>query len=181
MSGGSDRTISRAPSSADWVAVCFSAPTVRTWRDIEGQPNPLSHLGPDLCLPDVDIGLVVDRVAAIAEPGTSIADVLLDQRIAAGIGNVYKSEVLWACRVSPFGAVDEVAPELRERLYTTARRQLRANLTTPTRTTIPGGLAVYQRLRQPCPRCRSIIEARNHGDQARTTYWCPTCQPATAR
>ena len=91
-----------------WVAVCFAAPTVRTWRDIAGQPNPLSHLGPDLCLPNVDIDLVVERVANIAQAGTSIAEVLLDQRVAAGIGNVYKSEALWACQASPFTPIELV-------------------------------------------------------------------------
>ena len=163
---------------ADWVAVCFAAPTVRTWRDIAGQPNPLSHLGPDLCLPDVDIELIVERVANIAEPGTSVAEVLLDQRMAAGIGNVYKSEALWACRVSPFTPIEHIAEEQRHALFNTAGRQLRANLQTTTRTTVPGGLAVYGRQRQPCRRCRTLILVRNHGDQARSTYWCPTCQPA---
>lgn len=161
----------------DWVAVCFSAPVVRTWRDIEGQPNPLSHLGPDLCLPDVDIDLIVQRAANIAESGTSIAEVLLDQRVAAGIGNVYKSETLWACRVSPFAAIEQVDADTRRRLFTTAGRQLRSNLSTPSRTTVPGGLAVYGRQRQPCRRCRTTIEMTLHGDQARSTYWCPTCQP----
>ena len=120
---------------ADWVAVCFSAPLVRTWRDLSGQPNPLSHLGPDLCLADVDIDLVVDRVGAIAEPGTTIAEVLLDQRIAAGIGNVYKSEALWACRVSPFTAVEDIDDVTRYKLYEVAGRQLRSNLMTAQRTT----------------------------------------------
>lgn len=161
----------------EWTAVCFAAPTVRTWRDIEGQPNPLSHLGPDLCLPDVAIDLVVARVANIAASGTSIAEVLLDQRVAAGIGNVYKSEALWACRVSPFTPVDQVDEGTRHKLFATAARQLQANLTTPTRTTVAGGLGVYGRQRQPCLRCRTMIQIRNHGDQARSTYWCPSCQP----
>lgn len=161
-----------------WVGVCFSAPTVRTWRDIPAQPNPLSHLGPDLCVDEVDLDLVVDRVALIAEPGTSIADVLLDQRPACGIGNVYKSEALWACRVSPFACIEEVPIQTRRRLYETAARQLRANLTTTSRVTVAGGLGVYGRQRQPCRRCRTPIQVRAHGDLARTTYWCPTCQPS---
>ena len=164
---------------ADWVAVCFSAPTVRTWRDIEDQLNPLSHLGPDLCLPGVDFDIVIERVANIAESGTSIAEVLLDQRISAGIGNVYKSETLWACSVSPFTAIDHVGRDVQKDLFSTASRQLRSNLTTPKRTTVPGGLAVYGRQRQPCRRCRTTIQVRAHGDHSRTTYWCPTCQPMT--
>jgi len=163
---------------ADWTAVCFTAPTVRTWRWIEGQPNPLSHLGPDLCIPGVDIDLVVERVANIAEPTTSIAEVLLDQRMGSGIGNVYKSEALWACKINPFETVDRVPTADRTALYATAARQLQSNLTSHNRTTVPGGLGVYGRRRQPCRRCRAPIQSRNHGELARSTYWCPTCQPA---
>lgn len=101
---------------------------------------------------------------------------LLDQRIAAGIGNVYKSEALWACKVSPFTPIEQVTVETRTQLYTTAARQLRMNLTTARRTTVPSGLAVYDRRRQPCLRCRTAIEMRNHGDQARSSYFCPRCQ-----
>lgn len=161
----------------DWVAVCFSAPTVRTWRDLPGQPNPLSHLGPDLCVDEVDLDLVLERITHIAEPGTPVADVLLDQRPASGIGNVYKSEALWACRVSPFAPIEAVSAESRRKLYETAARQLRTNLTTPTRVTVAGGLGVYGRQRQPCHRCRTPIQVQAHGDQARLTYWCPSCQP----
>jgi len=165
---------------ADWVAVCFAAPTVRTWRDIPGQPNPLSHLGPDLCVAPTDFTVVLDRIAQQAEPGTSIAEVLLDQRMAAGIGNVYKSEALWAGRVSPFATIGQIDKPTRHRLYETAAKQLRANLTTPTRTTVPSGLAVYGRQRQPCLRCRTPIAKQTHGDQARTVFWCPTCQSEPA-
>lgn len=163
---------------ADWVAVCFAAPTVQTWRDIDGRPNPLSHLGPDLCLPDVDIDLVVQRMAGIAEPSTTIAEVLLDQRVAAGIGNVYKSEALWACGVSPFEPVERVPAGTRHELYRVAGRQLRSNLTTTSRTTVPGGLAVYDRRGRPCRRCSTSIRMRRHGEQGRSTYWCPACQSA---
>jgi len=161
---------------ADWLAVCFAAPLVRTWRDIDGKPNPLSHLGPDLCVGDPDIDLIVERAANIAEPSSTIADVLLDQRIAAGIGNVYKSEALWACRVSPFANISTVSNNVRHELYATASRQLQANLTTSQRTTIAGGLAVYGRQRQACRRCSNYIKSVTHGDHARVTYWCPGCQ-----
>ncbi|MEM7095146.1 MAG: DNA-formamidopyrimidine glycosylase family protein [Actinomycetota bacterium] len=161
----------------DWIAVCFAAPVVGTYRDVAGVISPLAHLGPDLCLPDIDVENIAERCAAIAEPGTTIADVLLDQRIACGIGNVFKSETLWACRVSPFATLAEVDDATRRQLYSAASRQLRANLGGGPRTTVPGGLAVYGRQRQPCRRCRDIIRMRSHGDHARSTYWCPSCQP----
>ena len=80
------------------VAVCFAAPTVEVGPAADDR---LAHLGPDLCHADVDLDAVLERVAG-SDPSTEIAEVLLDQRLAAGIGNVYKNEVLWACEVSPF-------------------------------------------------------------------------------
>lgn len=162
-----------------WVAVCFAAPVVQTYREGEAQ-SPVAHLGPDLCRTDVDFDVVLERCTSIAAQGTSIADVLLDQRIACGIGNVFKSEALWACRCSPFTAIELITTTQRDRLWRVASKQLRSNLQGGTRTTVPGGLAVYGRQRQACRSCDTTIEMRHHGDQARSTYWCPVCQPATA-
>src|SRR4051794_20696491 len=79
------------------VAVCRKAPIVRTWRN----PAPIAHLGPDLCRADADLDDVVGRMQH-ADARTEIGIALLDQHLASGIGNVYKSEVLHACRVDPF-------------------------------------------------------------------------------
>jgi endonuclease VIII len=163
--------------TAEATAVCFSAPVVRSHR-AGTESDAVAHLGPDLCLPEADIDEVLLRVARFAEPGTGIADVLLDQRVASGIGNVYKSEVLWAERVDPFTAIEAVPDEVRHRLFTTATKLLRANLTTRRRTTVPGGLAVYRKARRPCRRCGTPIRVARQGDNARSTYWCPTCQRA---
>jgi endonuclease-8 len=170
----------------DWLAVCFSAPTVRTYRrDVSAVTAPTAHLGPDLCgadLTDADVDECVDRMVTLTAPGDEIGAVLLDQRIACGVGNVYKSEVLFACGIDPFAPVASLDADTRRGLVTTASRLLRANLGTGARTTVPGlasgQLAVYGRNRQACRRCGTTIEARRQGEQARTTYWCPTCQPA---
>lgn len=159
-----------------WDAVCFSAPTVRAFVDRDGQPTPVSHLGPDLCDADADLDSAVARMATIPTAGTTIAEVLLDQRVAAGVGNVYKSEVLWACRLDPFTPVESVDEATRRALIDTAHRQLRSNLERAGRQTIPGGVAVYRRVRQPCPRCGTPVRSRRHGEQMRSTYWCPACQ-----
>jgi endonuclease-8 len=162
-------------------AVCFAAPIVELRRagDIRERSTRASRmidrLGPDLCEPDVDLDAVVAGLALL-DPGTELAAALLDQRVAAGIGNVFKSEVCWAERVSPFAAVGDLDDATRARLYTTAHRQLTSNLTTGRRTTYKGGLAVYRRARLPCPRCGTTIKTRR--DQTdRSTYWCPQCQP----
>jgi endonuclease VIII len=160
-----------------WDAVCFSAPIVRTHLGDAAAADSVAHLGPDLCRPDADIDAAVARMAALSDADTAVADALLDQRVASGIGNVYKSEVLWAHRVDPFLAVAELDDERRRALLQTASRLLQANLTTMRRTTVPGGLAVYGKVRRPCRRCGTPIRSRRQGPQARSTYWCPRCQP----
>jgi endonuclease-8 len=154
------------------VAVCFAAPTVEVGPAADDR---LAHLGPDLCHADVDLDAVLERVAG-SDPSTGIAEVLLDQRLAAGIGNVYKSEVLWACEVSPFRSLVDVDEPTRRRLYETAAEQLQANLGRWKRQTHPKGLAVYNRAGRGCYRCFSRIRTIEHGDIGRRTWWCANCQ-----
>ena len=164
-----------------WVAVCFLAPVVRSYRAAAGR-TPVDHLGVDLCRRDPEIDVARQRFDALAAPTDEIGPVLLDQRIASGIGNVYKSETLYVCRVNPFTTVAELGPDTPHRLYETAARLLQANLAGSSRsTTITGGLAVYGRARQPCMRCGTPIERRLQGQPRRVTYWCPRCQPVAAR
>lgn len=171
----------------DWVAVCFAAPVVRTYRrDHPGGAlgtgiDPVAHLGPDLCLADADLDGCLDRMATLVDQRDEIGAVLMDQRIACGVGNVYKSEVLFACGVDPFRSVADLPIDMRRTLLASAHRLLRANLGIGPRTTIDPGrrsgqVAVYGRQRQPCRRCGTPIRMRRQGDQARSTYWCPTCQ-----
>ena len=165
-----------------WTAVCFTAPTVRTWR---GGETGTGHLGPDLCRPDdeVDLDAVLERLAALGEPDTAVCDLLLDQRIAAGVGNVYKSEVLWALRVHPLTRLRDLPVELRRRLFEVAHRMLRANLGPGGRVTAPEvacGVAAYWRRGRPCPRCGTPIERGVHDRIPRSCYWCPRCQQLPA-
>lgn len=143
----------------------------------------LGHLGPDLCVVGADLDGAVRRMATFASPDDEIADVLLDQRIAAGIGNVYKSEVLWRCELHPLTPLGRVDDAMRRRLLETAAAQLQANLSTRRRTTVagpPGSLAVYGRSRRGCRRCGAAIRSMRSGRDRRSTYWCPRCQPAPA-
>jgi endonuclease-8 len=173
------RHLMRALVEVDsWVAVCFSAPVV----ELERRPA-VGHLGPDLCRAEADLDDCVLRMAMLAEPTAEIADVLLDQRIACGVGNVYKSEVCFAAKTHPRTPLAAVAGSERRRLVEIASRQLRANLTGGPRTTTggpPGSLAVYGRAGQACRRCGSVIRVARTGPHARSTYWCPGCQPAPA-
>ena len=149
----------------------------------------LRDLGPDPLSPAFDEHAATDRLLALGE--TEIADALLDQRAIAGIGNVYKSEALFAGRVNPFIAVGALPREQVARLVAVAARLLRANVAPGT----PAGIATYSGFRrttrrddpaarlwvygrggQPCRRCGTPISRRKQGPHARTTYWCEACQ-----
>ncbi len=140
----------------------------------------VGHLGPDLLGPDWDPSRAVENLRAAAE--APIGEALLDQRNLAGIGNLYKCEVLFVERVHPWTPTGAV-PDL-DRLVGTAQRLLRANRDHPEQSTT--GLTardqahwVYERGGQPCLRCRTPIERADQGTppRARSTYWCPSCQP----
>ncbi len=166
---------------ADWVAVCFNAPVVETYRPGSGRPSPTAGLGPDLCRPDASLDECVARLLAYPDPAAPIGEVLLDQRVACGVGNVYRAEVLFACGTTPFARVASIDEAHASHLISTAAKMLRANLGGPGRITVddvPGGLAVYGRAGKPCFRCGTAISSRRLGEQQRVVFWCPTCQPA---
>jgi endonuclease-8 len=164
--------------TSEGVAVCFAAPVVELLddRDLARHPQ-LSRLGPDLCAPDADLDEAMARLASL-DPATEVGDALLDQRVACGIGNVYKSEVLFASRMDPFAAVGTLDEPTRRGLFETAADLLRRNFEGGPRRTVPEGLAVYDRAGRPCRRCGTAIVSRRQGEDARTTWWCPACQPA---
>jgi endonuclease-8 len=163
-----------------WVAVCFNAPIVETYRSFDKRRHPgYGHLGPDLCKDAPDIDECVRRLDLYTEPDEPIAEALLDQRIACGVGNVYKSELLWRCAINPFLAVKFLEPDERKELLSTAADLLKANRNRTRRVTAPeaaGGLAVYGRNGRPCPRCGDAIKVQRTGQHLRATYWCPSCQ-----
>ena len=157
-------------------AVLFRAPTVAVWPARLGEPRPWDLLGPDLCRPPVDLDEILVRAAAVA-PDTEVADVLLDQHVAAGIGNVYKSETLFACRANPFTPAAELTEPVWRELFTRASALLVANLGSGRRRTYGSGLAVYGRAGRDCRRCGATVRAARQGELDRITYWCPRCQP----
>jgi endonuclease-8 len=169
------------------VAVCFDAPVVELLEQRAEALHPaLGRLGPDLLGDDFDAGEALRRLRDPTRAGMNIAEALLDQRALAGIGNVYKSELLWIERVSPFASVADVDDRTLERLVAGARRLLLLNaaaahgperVTTMGDPSAAGPLYVYGRTGRPCRRCGGPIASRRQGtDLPRTTYWCPTCQ-----
>jgi endonuclease-8 len=159
------------------IAACFAPQVLELYAPGVDPGRDIAHLGPDLIRPGVDIDVVVARIDTVVDADTDLGLVLLDQRVAAGVGNVFKSEVCFAVRRSPWDPIASLDREARVRLYATAAQQLQANLETRRRTTVPEGLAVYGRSGKPCRVCGTAIEWRRQGEDARSTYWCPQCQP----
>jgi endonuclease-8 len=157
----------------DWEAVCFAAPVVELVRD--GSEH-VRHLGPDILAEDFPLDQVVARARAVGP--VALGELLLDQRVGCGIGNVYKCEVLWELRLDPWRSSADLRDEELAALFTTARRAMRANLSGARARRFEGGrgAAVHGRAGRPCPRCHQAIRARAQGIDGRITFWCPACQ-----
>ncbi|MFA9446830.1 Fpg/Nei family DNA glycosylase [Egicoccus sp. AB-alg6-2] len=164
------------------TAVCFAAPVVEVLdqQGLARHPT-LRRLGPDLCEPRADLDDVLARLDR-QDPGRPIGEVLLDQSVACGIGNVYRCDVAFLHGLDPHLPLAAVPVEVRRAVYDTAARLLRRNLESSSRTTVTGApvgtLWVYGRGGAPCRRCGSAIRAGHLGEQQRLVYWCPRCQPA---
>ena len=132
----------------------------------------LAALGPDVLAGDFDSRQGAAR-AALHESRT-IGEVLLDQRVVAGLGNIWKSESLFACRIDPRTRVRDVPPHVLVAIYETARELMQAS--------VDGAraFAAYSRTGQPCPRCESTLSCYQLGDPPRWTWSCPRCQPPPA-
>ena len=125
--------------TAAWVAVCFNATTVETYREPGISRHPwFGRLGPDLCNVDADLDRSVELLLTYDDRRAPISEVLLDQRVFCGVGNVYRSEVLWACEVHPFAPVGDISEALARRIVNVAARLLRANLAHAEQVALPG-------------------------------------------
>lgn len=158
-----------------WV---IAAPTVELRRRKVIEEH-LDQLGPDLLADEFDLIQYEQRANRYPSQRT-VSDFLLDQRVLAGIGNVYKCEVLFLEGVDPRRPMSEIDAEERLSLARRARTLMMPNAARPSRSTIgrPGaGTWVYKRGGRPCRRCRTAIEQAWVGEPPRFTYWCPTCQP----
>jgi len=131
----------------------------------------IRKLGPDILAVAPDFDGMVTRLRR-ADERREVGEALLDQRLVAGIGNVWKAESLWQAGVSPWRPLAAVSDaEIRLVLVEAA---------TAMRRSLEGGReqrAVYRAAGRPCPRCRTPIRSRGQGDANRTAYWCPRCQP----
>jgi len=177
--------------TADFVAVAFNVPIAEFLDERrEARQEDLRRMGPDLLGETFDEDEAVRRLQA--RGGEGVAEALLNQRVVAGIGNVYKSETLFLERVHPATPARDVGEQTLRALLRTARRLLKANVADATseivtyrglrrttgRTDPEERLWVYGRGGRPCRRCGTTISYRKTGPDARGTYWCATCQKA---
>ena len=172
---------------ADRVYVCFNARAVELLRT-EGfrALDQSRRLGPDLTREPADPSALWTRAQELLAGDTPVVDLLLDQRVAAGIGNVYKSEVLFVTRRSPWLRFHDLSQAEFGALYTTAGSLLNGNLHGGARRTRwpddgRGPLWVYGRGAEPCLACGSPVRRDRLGRWPRSTYWCPQCQATPAR
>ena len=178
-----------------WQAVAFNVPvaefhTAATLLRKSSVPK----LGPDILSDEytAEYGVAALRARAQTHPEDEIANVLLNQRVLAGLGNVYKSEVAFAARVHPFRHMSTITADEMLQMADVSQRYMKANVLDGSgdgiitysgnrRTTHSARkedrLWVYGRRGMECRRCGGTIEYRKQGPGARSTYWCPECQP----
>ncbi len=181
-------------AAGEWIAVAFRVPVAEFHTDETlARRAGLRALGPRILAGGFDAELAIANLRT--QPDTEIGVALLAQRLLAGIGNIFKSEVCFAAGVNPFRRVDSLPDEEMLALMRAAVKLMRANVTERAggpiatrfglRRTASGmdpeeNLWVYHRSGKPCRKCGAAIEWRRHSADARSSYWCPRCQPAAA-
>jgi endonuclease VIII len=178
-------------ATRDFLAVCFGVQVAEFHTEESLRRHAvISRLGPDLLADSFDPQQAIANIQK--HPEMQIADALLNQSALAGIGNIYKSELCFACGLNPFRPVSGISEEELASLVQTARKFLAANVANGTtasivtytgfrRTTRRANPAdrfwVYGRAGQRCRKCGAAIQIRKQGPGARVTFWCPACQP----
>ena len=180
--GGASHQVRVLLENEEWQVVGFRLPVVELLPRSE-ETGAVGHLGPDLLGPDWDLDEAVRRLRTRSE--RPVGEALLDQRNLAGIGNLYKMEVLFLQGVSPWTPVGAVGD--LPRLVSRAQLLLERNRDEPWQVTTGDGRRgqqhwVYGRGGRPCRRCGTTIMVADQGDPTleRVTFWCPRCQPSPA-
>lgn len=176
-------------TAGERTAVCFGSPRVELIRARALPAHPvLGRLGPDVVAGPVDVVEVLRRVRA-RPADTPVGDLLLDQQVVSGIGNIYRCESLFLTGVHPATSGSAAGPDRVAQIVTVASELMRANLSPrPVAREVevsigrPFGVAVarpwvYRRQGRPCPRCGALIHVDRMGQHARMVWFCPACQP----
>ena len=154
-----------------WLVLRGSEREAVLWNGpvLELDDRAVRRLGPDILEQPPDLATMIANLRL--DHRRDVGDALLDQRLVAGIGNLWKAEALWAARVSPWRPVAEVSDEELRAVLQAAHELMAASVETGRERRL-----VYNRAGRPCRRCGTPIEARGQGDANRTAYWCPACQ-----
>lgn len=157
-------------SGGGWDAVQFGGPTLKAMPTSRLRRDPqIARLGSDVLAGEFDAEAAI--AAMRADPARGLGDVLVDQHLVAGIGNIFKSEACFAARIDPWRRIGDLSDEELRAVLSAARALMLEAVASgrhPHR--------VYRRRQGACPRCRGRISSRGQGDGNRTTYWCPRCQ-----
>jgi endonuclease-8 len=160
--------------AGEWSVVEFDGPVLELMRESRTRfDRRLAALGPDIVGERFDRDDFLARLRA-QDPARAIGDALLDQRVVAGIGNVWKAESCFAARVSPGRELASVHDDEALAIAEFAHEQMSRSAAFDGFSTRPR--AVYGRTGLPCERCGTPIRSHAQGDDNRTTYWCPGCQ-----
>jgi endonuclease-8 len=178
--------------TADFIAVGFRIPVahIHTAESL-ARDTKISNPQRDVLSPNFLQDEATSRL--LTQPNAELADALLNQSVLAGVGNVFKSEICFLASLSPFRPVGTLSPAQAEEVVAIARKLLAANVLEDSgdqivtfqgrhrRTTHnadpKASLWVYGRKNEPCRRCGEPIQRCLQGTGARSTYWCPRCQP----
>lgn len=167
-------------TAGERVAVCFNAPIIELASAVAtARRASIASLGPDVLVDPFDLDEVWER-AVRQSADRALGEVLLDQRIVAGIGNIYRCESLFLRGLHPWTALGALDRAAFDALVMEAATLMRANLGPSTARSFGAGPSrpwVYRRAGLPCRRCGTTIRSRPQGPQARVAYWCSTCQP----
>jgi endonuclease VIII len=172
----------------DAVCVCFNAPTAELMdaRALAIHPA-YSKLGPDILVDPFDIEAVCRSLRRAAGEAGEIGVVLMDQRVVAGIGNVFKNETLFLEGVHPYTRVADMDDHALAKVVERARDLMRSVVARGIRITDSDGrlerrvwLWIHSRRGLPCRRCGTRVVGDRQGELARHTVWCPRCQPVPA-
>jgi endonuclease-8 len=139
-------------------------------RVLELHGRALRRLGPDILANPLEVGRMIAGLRRVGGE-REVGEAIVDQRLVAGIGNVWRAEALWRARISPWRRLESLDDDGLRRVLEEAARLMRASVHTGREER-----AVYRRAGRPCPRCGTPIQSRGQGDANRTAYWCPACQ-----
>jgi endonuclease-8 len=170
-------------ATEDFVAIAFNVPIAELHDTASlARQEDMRRIGPDLIGETFDEAEALRRIRERAD--SEIADVILNQRVVSGIGNEFKSELLFMAGINPFARVEEIADDQLAELLRISRKVMQMNVVKRRQGRETTGSLdpsqkkyVFSRGGDPCRKCGTSIEYAKQGRDVRGTYWCPRCQP----